>query len=49
MSDPKENDSKPEALERRPYEKPAVVSEETFETLALACGPVADFCPGQSS
>jgi hypothetical protein len=24
--------------EREPYEAPAVVSEEVFETLALACG-----------
>ena len=27
--------------ERLPYEPPAVVSEEVFETLALACGKVA--------
>ena len=27
----------PEAPERLPYEPPAVVSEETFETLALGC------------
>jgi hypothetical protein len=26
--------------EREPYEAPAVVSEEVFETLALACGKV---------
>jgi hypothetical protein len=26
---------------RKPYERPAVVSEEVFETLALACGKVA--------
>jgi hypothetical protein len=41
-------DEKPETLEatevKLPYEPPAVVSEETFETLAMACrkmsGPV---------
>lgn len=27
--------------ERLPYEPPAVISEEVFETLALACGKVA--------
>lgn len=28
----------PEQPKRKPYEKPAIVSEECFETLALACG-----------
>ena len=23
---------------RKPYERPAIISEEVFETLALACG-----------
>lgn len=23
---------------RKPYEKPAVISDETFETMALSCG-----------
>lgn len=31
--------------QRAPYEPPAIVSEEVFETLALACGKQAgDLC-----
>lgn len=33
-------DTAPDALLRRPYEPPAVVSEEIFETTALACGKI---------
>jgi hypothetical protein len=29
---------------REPYEKPAVISEEVFETLALACGKSSGAC-----
>lgn len=33
--------------ERKPYVKPAVVSEEVFETLALSCAQANPFvCPG---
>lgn len=33
--------------ERLPYEKPAVISEEVFETLALSCAKANPFvCPG---
>jgi hypothetical protein len=32
---------------RRPYERPAVISDEVFETLALSCGKANAFvCPG---
>jgi hypothetical protein len=30
-----------EADERLPYEPPAVISEEVFETLALSCGKLS--------
>lgn len=33
------------AKQRKPYEKPQIVSEPIYETMALACGKV----PGQSS
>ena len=29
------------AAPRRPYERPAVVSDEVFETMALSCGKIA--------
>lgn len=33
--------------ERLPYEPPAVISEEVFETLALSCAKANPFvCPG---
>lgn len=32
---------------RRPYERPAVVSDEVFETMALSCAKANRFaCPG---
>ena len=32
---------------KKPYEKPAVISEEVFETLALSCAAANPFvCPG---
>ena len=43
-----QNDSSP----RRPYEKPGVVSENAFETMALSCasGPECQFLgPDQKS
>jgi hypothetical protein len=45
MSDrPKQPEKK---RERLPYEKPRVVSEEVFETLALSCARANPFaCPG---
>lgn len=37
----------PDSGRRLPYEKPAVVSEEVFETLALSCAQTNRFtCPG---
>ncbi|MBP8808343.1 MAG: hypothetical protein KBG48_03145 [Kofleriaceae bacterium] len=33
--------------QRRPYERPAVVSDEVFETMALSCAKANRFtCPG---
>ena len=32
--------------EREPYEPPAIVSEETFETLSLTCGKTSSLNPG---
>ena len=47
MSD---NEQKPRTEERRqrlPYEKPRVLSEDVFETLALSCALANPFvCPG---
>ncbi len=35
------------ASPRRPYERPAVVSDEVFETMALSCAKANRFsCPG---
>jgi|JI10StandDraft_1071094.scaffolds.fasta_scaffold01314_6 hypothetical protein len=35
------------AAPRRPYERPAVVSDEVFETMALSCAKANRFtCPG---
>jgi hypothetical protein len=32
---------------RKPYERPAVISDEVFETLALSCAKANAFvCPG---
>lgn len=43
----KEPTQSPETVQRKPYEKPAVVSEEVFETLALSCAQTNRFtCPG---
>jgi hypothetical protein len=41
-------DKKPEPpRERRPYERPAVISDEVFETMALSCAKANRFtCPG---
>jgi hypothetical protein len=37
----------PSDPQRRPYEAPAVISEEVFETLALSCAKANPFaCPG---
>jgi hypothetical protein len=39
------------AAGKQPYERPAVISEEVFETLALSCGPGPTTCilpPDQS-
>ncbi len=49
MNDEKHN--KPQAEDDRlPYEPPAVVSEEVFETLALSCASANPFvCGGMPS
>ncbi|HVK73791.1 MAG TPA: hypothetical protein VM734_10735 [Kofleriaceae bacterium] len=45
MSDGKK-DERPERP-RKPYERPQVVSDEVFETLALSCAKANRFvCPG---
>lgn len=45
MSEPKK-DTPPERP-RKPYERPAVISDEVFETLALSCAKANRFvCPG---
>lgn len=41
------NKPQPAPTTRRPYERPAVVSEEVFETMALSCAKANRFtCPG---
>jgi hypothetical protein len=46
MSDSKK-DSQLDSRPRKPYERPAVVSDEVFETLALSCAKANRFvCPG---
>ena len=44
--DRKDHEEKP-PRERLPYEPPAVISEEVFETLALSCGKDGPICLGQ--
>lgn len=45
MSDQKKPEPPPAT--RRPYERPAVVSDEVFETMALSCAKANRFtCPG---
>jgi len=45
MSQPKKDDRTDRR--RKPYERPAVVSDEVFETLALSCAKANRFtCPG---
>ncbi len=43
---PKEREINPPRRGRRPYEPPAIESEEIFETSALACGKTS---PTQSA
>jgi hypothetical protein len=44
--DPSQNEQAPRRL---PYEPPAVISEEVFETLALSCARANPFvCPGSN-
>ncbi len=44
MSEPKKD---PQPRPRKPYERPAVISDEVFETLALSCAKANQFtCPG---
>lgn|GEM_PF-4831237 len=44
MSEPTDKDQPRDASEdpRLPYEPPAIVGEQTFETLALSCGKGPD-------
>lgn len=45
MTDQKKPEAPPP--QRRPYERPAVVSDEVFETMALSCAKANRFtCPG---
>lgn len=45
MNDNADNQQAPD--DRLPYEPPAVISEEVFETLALSCAQANPFvCPG---
>ncbi len=48
MSEPKKDPGLPPAERpRKPYERPAVISDEVFETLALSCAKANPFvCPG---
>ena len=48
MSEPKKDPGAPLAERpRKPYERPAVISDEVFETLALSCAKANPFvCPG---
>ena len=47
MSDGKHREPPEPPKERKPYEKPQVISEEVFETLALSCALENFFvCPG---
>jgi len=36
---------RPEQPELEPYEPPAVISEESFETLSLTCGQTSSLIP----
>mgnify|MGYP000866689265 CR=1 FL=1 len=46
MNEPKK-DPRHAERPRKPYERPAVVSDEVFETLALSCAKANGFvCPG---
>ena len=45
MTEPKKDPSP--ARPKKPYERPAVISDEVFETLALSCAKANAFvCPG---
>ena len=44
MKDPKDTKA-PEPKAKLPYERPAVISTEVFETLALACASTRFACP----
>lgn len=53
MSQDPRDDAKPSTSEPKlPYERPAVISEEVFETLALSCANMIRVCapsdPNQS-
>jgi len=48
MKDPKDTPVAPtptDAPRRLPYTRPAVISEEVFETLALSCASARIACP----
>jgi hypothetical protein len=46
MTDPKQPANPSGApAPRRPYERPSVISEEVFETLALSCANARLACP----
>ncbi len=41
----KETQAKSEKEQRKPYVKPAVISSEIFETMALSCAQSGFLCP----
>lgn len=48
MNEAPKDDRKPEPPRRLPYERPAVVSDEVFETLALSCANAPRLCSPSS-
>jgi hypothetical protein len=42
MDNPKPPEPAPEPEEKLPYEPPAIISDEAFETLALGCNKVSN-------
>jgi hypothetical protein len=43
--DPNASQPQPPAPRKLPYERPAVISDEVFETLALSCANARFVCP----
>ncbi len=47
--DQKDRQPRPSLEAKLPYERPAVISEEVFETLALSCANAQFVCPPGST